>query len=182
MNVDTHRAVDQIAEGWRRARIDLATSGLKARTYDGPTITAAGHSDPTGDQAVNIGHAVAYTAELHAVTVMFLERAPDNPQRFAEAMHHLFRTTPTGWAPNALQRLWRLADRALAWWPDEPKHGDTVAGVTIGARGNTVELCGLCLEPVAGGHGDPIRRIDGQPFHGKSCYYTVWRQRKVKTA
>ena len=60
----------------------------------------------------------------------------------------------------------------MAYWPTLAK-GDTIAGVTVGARGNLVEECGLCGNPVVGGAQDPIRRIDGQAFHRSPCWYTA---------
>jgi hypothetical protein len=70
-----------------------------------------------------------------------------------------------------------LANRSQLLWAPTPRHGSTKAGVTVGQRTNTVEVCGLCQEPVTGGHADPIRRIDGQAFHGRSCWFTVTRSR-----
>lgn len=78
--------------------------------------------------------------------------------------------------------LYRLADLALAYWPPPPKRGDRAGMVTVGERGNSVESCGLCGDPVVGGRADPIRRIDGQAFHGKSCWFTVTRQRQPRAA
>lgn len=72
-----------------------------------------------------------------------------------------------------------LANHAALLWPPPARPGVIVAGVTVGRRGNNVETCGLCGDPVSGGHADPIRRIDGQAFHGKRCWFTVARQRTL---
>jgi hypothetical protein len=77
------------------------------------------------------------------------------------------------WADRAII----IANQAMFLWPPLAAKGDTVAGITVGQRGNNIEVCGLCAQPVSGGHNDPIRRINGLPFHGKSCWYTVTRNR-----
>lgn len=87
------------------------------------------------------------------------------------------------WIAKTLQTqkdLYHQADMALKHWPAPPGKGANVNGTTIGDRNNTTELCALCQIPVLGGRDDPIRRIDGQPYHAKTCWWTVHRQRQTK--
>lgn len=78
-----------------------------------------------------------------------------------------------------VKRIEILASTGDHWWPRQPpKKGSVVAGVTIGERANTVETCGLCQQPVTGTRSDPIRRIDGNPFHKSPCWYTVTSDRQ----
>jgi hypothetical protein len=53
-------------------------------------------------------------------------------------------------------------------------------------RGGQVEVCGLCHDPITGGHGDPIRRIDQVAYHaqkgGLNCYWKVWRTAQQPSA
>jgi hypothetical protein len=192
---EMHQAVDLIAKGWPYALADCdvlsAAPNLRGRAYDGDGRQAQGdHADPTAEQALTAferhqlaaGPAAGWLAELADVQWMFLDRCLTGPVGFAAAMHALLDRTPTGWAPGAVQRLFRLADDSYRWWLARPKAGSRLAGVTVGERGNDVEVCGLCTEPVAGGASDPIRRIDGQAFHKSPCWYQVTMDRAGRPA
>jgi hypothetical protein len=76
-------------------------------------------------------------------------------------------------------RLVRLSNRASGYARRTPRKGETLGGITVGERTNLVERCAECDNPVFGTSEDPIRRIDGQPMHAKSCYYRAWRRRQT---
>lgn len=86
------------------------------------------------------------------------------------------------------RRLYQLADDAARLWPMKAKLGMVVDGVTVGRRGNDVEMCGLCRQPAPSdgrdGNGRPlVHKVpvgDGHVMlHRSPCYDRVWRQAKA---
>lgn len=186
-----HRNTTAILTTWQHAQVDLDAIGFPTSTLrDGP----GGGSELTTVEAaadqLTRNRAVAWIAELADLIIDLCRssHAPDgtpwNPTNTRQPLHQaaedLAHELPKGrhWPAGPLelvQRIDRLAATGKHWWPTRPTRGTVVAGVTIGARGNTIETCGLCNKPVTGGHNDPIRRINQVPYHGKSCWYNATR-------
>lgn len=83
---------------------------------------------------------------------------------------------------EAAKQLHVLANMAEAHWPPRPKTGEKIGDVVVGARGNDVEICHFCQEPVPegrlpSGH-STIIRIDGNPYHRATCYRRIWREQR----
>jgi len=75
-----------------------------------------------------------------------------------------------------------IANMGQRLWPPTPATGTRIRNITVGGRTNLIETCGLCGDPIGGGHDDPIRRIDDDVFHhrtGKWCWYAASRARGV---
>lgn len=154
--------------------------------------------------ALNTHVAVAWVAELHDVTVRLLREARPRAGVWPMPPPELYMATVglavdricDSWTADDLIDfdpasanycrdvfgLYRLADSGVKFWPPPARKGDQAGTVTVGERGNSVELCKLCGEPVAGGRADPIRRIDGDAYHGKSCWFTVTRHRQPRAS
>lgn len=186
-----HRDITRICQTWPQARLDAQARGYgTGRTFDG---TSRGGSELTSVEAAasHQDFATGWIAELGDVLMTI--GLPSTVQESDEPQIHISADTycaewPKG-ANQTLKRLHYLAEQAFHYWPDPPKRGQTVQGVTIGGRTNTVENCALCNEPVVSGKDEAgnalLRRDkDGMPFHaaGKGCYWQVWRQRRKETA
>jgi hypothetical protein len=80
------------------------------------------------------------------------------------------------------RQLFYLASMAERHWP-KLRPGDEIDGVTIGERGNAVENCAHCGDPVSAGRlpsgHTAIIRIDGRPFHRNTCYAKMWRENRI---
>jgi hypothetical protein len=150
----------------------------------------------------DIGYAVGWVAELHDITLAVLTAAWPlehvviewQPEPVSVRLHAAVDTLAATWAadrpghPRVREDLYRLADAAARHWPEPPKKGTQMGGVTVGERTSTVENCGLCRTPVDGGRNDAgqllLRRIDGVSFHNtggdghEACFWLVWRQRR----
>lgn len=181
---DMHKAVDVICDAWPEAQED-DTSVLRGHGYDAQRQPVGDHGDPTGNAAIRPNKASAWIIELRQLAYMYLDAPlPHTPSQLRRQWHRVLNEHQTGWSPQAVARLYNLANNALAWWPhDKVKPGQVVNGVTVGERGNDVEVCGLCKQPAPSGRDDNgqalLRRINGQAFHaaGKGCYWKVWRDR-----
>lgn len=181
---DLHRAVDVICDAWPKASEDANSGGLRGHNFE-PTVHVVGsHADPTGDAAVNTGHAAAWLCELHDVAVVFVERMPGGSERLRNAWHALFNQCPSGWAYNATQRLYRLADDALTWWPPPPTVGDRVDDLEVGdgrRLANDVGLCALCGGVTIAGRRRFVPNTSGQLggdwFCTSPCWYAVTMDR-----
>lgn len=97
---------------------------------------------------------------------------------FREAAEDLVRLWPMG-CERLTQRIHMLANEAARRWPPKPKANEVIDGVKVGGRYVEAEVCTECGGPIAGGAADPIRRIDGRPFHKRPCFDTV-RQRALR--
>lgn len=172
-------------------------SGLRVPAEDGggfDTVPATG----VELAALNPSVAVAWVAELHdTVTRLLAAVWPARswslvwtPAGLAPVLHEAVETLFGSWTlddlidadPRSVNHrrdvfgLYRLADDAARYWPPPPRKGDRAGTVTVGERGNSVETCRLCGDPVAGGRADPIGRIDNEPYHA-SCAKAVQASR-----
>lgn len=82
-----------------------------------------------------------------------------------------------------IERIHGLANEARAEWPPTPRPGQVIqtpdGPVKVGERAPQVETCTECGGPVAGNAADPIRRVDGKPYHERPCWETA-RKRKQR--
>lgn len=155
--------------------------------------------------ALNAHAAVGWVAELHDVTVRLLQAAnpaagvwpvPPTPAGLSTVLRGAVGHICATWqlddiidadpdSPNHRRDvfgLYRLADNGRRNWPPPPKKGDRAGEVTVGERGNQVETCAGCGDPIGGGRADPLKRIDDDPFHVKNaagywCYHAALRSR-----
>lgn len=209
LRAQCHDAVSVVLAAWPHARLDAGCRGFPSGGGDGSRSSEV--PDPTSAAAlrgVDGAHviepevaAAAWLPELFDVAVAWLGKAPHEPTdpttppRWHAAVDAWCDDWPARSAERAewflpVDRLLRLANRARVWWPAVPKRGERVAGVTVGERGNDVKVCALCEEPIGGGHDDPAKVMDDQPYHLRSvgrlgeagyrpaCFYLVWRQRR----
>jgi hypothetical protein len=205
-------AVDRVCDAWPDALLDVGAIGFPGRAgYDGgsgggPTlrVQVGDHEERVSATGVelaaltghDIGYAVGWISELHDTVLAILAAAyptahvqvewqPDPVRAQLLAAVSVLADSWDAHRPgHDHQRglLYRLADSAARHWPGPPSKGTSMGGVTVGQRTPASETCGLCEKPVAGGRDDPIRRIDGQAFHAKSCWFTVTRQRQAKAS
>lgn len=149
--------------------------------------------DPTGAAACKPDFATAWIAELADIIEQLAYqpaevREWDNPEKARKFMHgqierihhsagrqHLI---PVADYNRITLRLHRLAEQAWYYWPDPPRQGQQVCGVTVGQRGNTVDNCELCNEPAPGGRDINTGKTlnvtdkDGRTLH-RQCWYTL---------
>lgn len=123
------------------------------------------------------GPMVVWSSRSRAsVGVLWLRWADDYADRFPAG-----RKERAVWEVLPL-RLYRLADVGRSHWPDPMVAGSVAGGVTVGARGSEVEVCKLCQEPIGGTVADPVKRLDGEPYHLRarpgsdrgSCFRRAW--------
>lgn len=207
-----HHAIDIICDTWPRVTnaTRLLDGYPPGRGYDTSRGNAGIRVDGDTIPATSVEIAAiarlaphAWVAELHDTTIRVLDAAW--PMRawsidwptLRPLLHQAVDTICDTWTLDDLidadpqspthrrdvLGVYRLADRSAADWPPTATKGQTVAGVTVGARTNLVETCAGCGLPVAGGRDDPIKRIDGDPFHananptGRWCYHAALRAR-----
>jgi hypothetical protein len=171
-----HRAVDRIIVAWPHAQTDSRARGYISSNYEQPGNTGSASVETA---ALQRSHADEWLGELRAIwtELTHIGELPEmyganDTTRGLTAMLFHKRVDQLTHEPT-ITRIIVLGNKAAAWWPTTPTKGDTIAGVTIGARTNSIEECGLCGKPVIGGHHDPIRRIDGQAFHRTPCWYAA---------
>lgn len=201
-----HDAIDTIIDAWPRASEDVDAIGFPSAVMQ---PSSGGTAELTSVEAaalrgINFGDAVAWIAELHDTTRRVLTAAwPSRTvkpawtaEQLRPVLHQAVDVICQTWTVDDLVDfdpassnhrsdvfgLGRLAGTARRWWPATPKAGTTQDGVTVGQRGNTVETCTACQLPIGGGRNDPLKRIDGDPFHVKNpagvwCYHQALRSR-----
>jgi len=149
------------ATHWKDHHRDLDTIH-QAHTY--AALEKRSHGFPTDH--THETHGTGTDTVFHATQNPDLHRAEDWLNEYAETIAHLT----------------RLANKARANW-QPPTPGTMLAGVTVGTRSSTVGTCPGCGQPALGTHDDPVKRIDGNPYHLRAapgrpaCYYLAWRQR-----
>lgn len=175
-----HRAVDNIARAW-----PLAVEDANARGYPSAVMqphTGGSESTSVESAALRPSRAVAWLAELYDVqNLLFTNTAGHSyvlytPSVFQQHAHAYVERMLRQWMPQTEQTIRRtitLANKAQLWWPPTPVKGATIQGVSVGQRGNDVQICAYCDEPVAGGAQDPLRRIDDDVFHKSPCWYAA---------
>ena len=191
-----HSAVATILRVWPRAVIDtqrsivLAQSGRSGDT--GMPGGVGGHSDPTASMVASAvdaaAPAVAWIAELGDVLGSLGLHGVNTPN---QAMTGLYRAADTLCGdPDSLivRRIFRLADRGAQQWPPPVRKSNA----PLTGAASDAEECGLCGILVQSGRNEAgnllLRRIDGQAYHAtaegdlRACYWTVWRQRRDRTA
>lgn len=198
MSKSVAKAVAQICDAW-----DDATNAAAARGYGGSSdqvvVSGGSESDPTAAQAMRTAVAAEWLHRASTTLALMLRFADAayasrngeirnarwcgsfDPPRMRSTMVAAGKELVDLW-PRRVQRvfdrIYTLADDALREWPSTPKVGQVVDGVTVGKRSSLATICTKCTEPIGGGAADPIRRINGSPYHGKSCYFSAWRALK----
>lgn len=159
---DLHLDVDAIIDALPRAVLDRDSIGFRAdcRYESNGGGLAVTLNEDTGEEE----------AQLNGVEAASQKRAVDAATDWLAAQK------------EARSAIIVTARSARFKWPDPPKVGTQMGGVTVGKRTTSLEECGLCHEPLVGGKDGPIRRIDGQAFCAKKCWFTVKRQREVKAS
>lgn len=56
----------------------------------------------------------------------------------------------------------------------ESELADVLREETNTGRENTVDVCAGCNEPIVGVGNDRVKRLDGQPYHAGSCWWSVY--------
>lgn len=179
-----HRDVDRICDTWPHAVVDAHARGFPSAVMQ-PGQRGSAELTSVEAAACQPDFAAGWLAELGDVIVLFGMESTDSGRPWTgetirwvwhTAVEMLLEVWPDH-ANRTTQRLHYLAESARTHWPEPPRRGEKISGVSVGERGNDVETCGLCQNPVMGGRGDPIRRIDGEAFHKSPCWYAVTSDR-----
>lgn len=182
-----HADIDSCCDTWPTALLDAGCRGFPTAVMQ-PRSSGEAELTSVESAAIRTDFATGWIVELGDVIALF--GLPSRPrigtwdgESIRRPWHHAAEQVLNDWPPHAEQatkRLSVLANTARAHWTTRPAKGQTISGVTVGERTNSVETCGLCQEPVMGGASDPIRRIDGQAFHKSPCWYRVATNRGVR--
>lgn len=183
-------SIGQICDAWPDAIAAAESIGFP--TGQGGRSGIGGHGDPTANKAMNPDAAIDWMRRARILLVLILRcsagsgrgnrwMGPFNPK--------VMRTTLMGaggdlvelW-PVRVQRvfahLYDLADEALREWPPTPAKGTVIDGVKVLERTRVGDECAGCGKYVAGDANDPIRRLDGKPYHERPCYEKMRKRRQ----
>jgi hypothetical protein len=164
-----HNAVRRICETWPVA-LDAARS-FGQESIGENVGSSSKVANPTMHAGLQTDVAAKWIRDVRNVI-----RAPDP---MASHLHRVVDALVQHWPSGTthfLDSLVALANRGVREWPPQPRFGEVVDGVKVGSRGDQLEYCTECRQPVTGDAADPISRIDGKPFHRKPCYQTVWQR------
>ena len=195
VRADLDRAIDIICTRWPEAVAAHEASAYGTGSELSP-IGSGGTSDPTGNRAARGSTADQWLRQTRQILVWMLSHTPSGitrggpfvPSKMTGTLKRCAAELVDWWPTLTLasgdsvsvgyifDRLLSLADQALAEWPTTPTPGQEWDGVKVGGRAVTLEMCAECEKPIGGGAADPIRRIDGKPFHASSCFFRVWRR------
>jgi hypothetical protein len=141
-----HRSVDRIKRAWPLAAEDAGARGYTATNYD--PKTGIGENTSVETAALKQCRAVRWMLDVEKLAYGWTSRE--------------------AW----IRQVVNLGNQAELYWPATPKKGTTTAGVTVGGRTNTAELCVYCHQPVQPGN---TRRIglDSDPICKTPCWYAV---------
>ncbi len=181
-------AIGRICDSWEIAS-DAAESRGQGGGSDDVAVSSSGSvGDPTGNAAMVADHAETWLRQSRAALRLLVAITPEDadvprwvgsfyPPTMRAALIRCGVEAVALWPRNfgkLIARLVGLANTASNEWPPSPKPGERVGEVVVGKRAQTLEYCGECGQPVAGGAADPIVRIDGKAHHRNPCYYTVY--------
>jgi hypothetical protein len=156
-------------------RFDRRAERRAALQRDLETIVAAEDAARLDRQSIGfpdgggVGAGASGTSTTEAAAMQLVEH-PDPAGRWLTAARH------------AMIELTRLANEARSRW-SPPATGTLLGGEMVGARTSHVEMCAGCQLPIMGGSADPLKRLDGDPFHGRAgpghgwCYHAALRSR-----
>lgn len=190
-------SIDRICLAWPDAIKGAAAVGYPATS--GGSNSGSGISDRTGSTAAHLADksdvAMAWLTKARRVLVILLRASdasgsdwrstsrwngefspPVLRSTFAAAAQDLSDFSPKG-VHKLFNTIVSLGNEAANNWPPTPQKGQTIDGVKVLERTRTGEECTLCGKYVAGDAVDPIRRLDGKPYHASTCYYQAWRKR-----
>lgn len=181
-------SIGQICDAWPDAQ--LATEAIGFPTGQGGRSGKGGHADPTANRAMTPDIAIDWMRRARVVLLLILRvssapgRAwvgPFDPKAMRgalkEAGGELVELRPMN-VGRMFNQLYDLADQALREWPPTPVAGMKIDDVVVGEKAPTWEMCGECRSEIWGGTTDPVRRLDGKPFHKTPCYETVRKRRQ----
>lgn len=191
-------AIGQICDAWPDAIRASAARGF-GTGGSGGRQPQGDHGDPVANKVLRFDRngdlkpdvADRWLRQARELLVYVLQFSPDDggwtgrfdPVRMRSALKRGGAEMVDLW-PMRVQRvmrdLYELADTALREWPATPSKGEKVGEVTVLERNKTGDDCAKCGKYVAGDAGDPIRRLDGKPYHMTPCWETM-RKRKARS-
>jgi hypothetical protein len=167
-------ALRRICEAWSTAHEAAVAFACAGGSFGEGRSSKGDHSDATGNKAMQHDTAAEW---LNDVRALLRDFRPENERRYVKALTYLVEKWPPV-APKVLDRLIELSSVAAREWPPKPLKGEVIDGVKVGERITTLETCAECKGGIVGGAIDPIRRLDGKPYHLAPCYHTVRRRRQ----
>lgn len=151
---------------------------LHTRTMPPAHTKVATFGDSTGNAALQFDDAAErWLKEAKAVLKLMVAITPADhrvwtsafyPPALQDALTKTLTDLIVWWPKNThrlLERLQGLANTARREWPDTPATGQSIGEVVVGERANTAEICAGCTKVIGGNAEDPIRRVDGAPYH-----------------
>lgn len=165
---------------------------------NGTGITGKTVGDPTGDRAMRPDEAHLWLSEARRTLALLLKLADTSrvrnerqwtgsfdPSRLTEsfcaAADEIIDTWPLR-VQRILDRLTYMASTAAAKWPPTPRKGQVIDGIEVGKSAPPLERCVECGDLILATVTDPLARIDGNPYHRKPCYNTVYVRRRRAVA
>lgn len=175
------------------------TDALHTRQMKPASAKAATGGDATGSAALIEDRAEKWLASARGHLLELLKASgaeATGERRWTGRFHpptlrrtlHLAAADLVEWWPNNtghfVNQVVRLGGIAATRWPPTLKPGaevETETGtVKVGGRAEASEVCTECRTTIAGGADDPLRRIDGKPFHLAPCWEIARARRDRK--
>ena len=185
-------AIGQICDAWNDAH-EAAWSRGYPSGGSGGSGGIGGHGDPTGNRAMIPDSAEDWIKRATSALVFVLRFSTNdtgarwtgsfNPVLMKRDLQRAGVELVEIWPrriQSLLNRLYDLADQALREWPPTPHKGEVIGDVRVLERTRTGDDCAKCGRYVAGDASDPIRRLDGKPYHQQPCYEAM-RKRKQRS-
>ena len=85
-----------------------------------------------------------------------------------------------GWLEQVrkcVSELSRLGGQGLKWWPPRVQPGERIGDIVVGERVSDLKSCAECGELIGATSVDPLRHLDGKPYHQKPCWETARKRR-----
>jgi hypothetical protein len=177
------RCANRICDAWplamqAAAAIGYPTGGEAGSSSEDPVLNAALKQDRASRWLVETRRLMAAWCVSAGVDFDAARFKPNTHRALIlESIETVIKEWPH-WTEAALSGLVRLANVAAKEWPPTPRRGDVIDGVTVGERSETGDTCSSCGRYIAGSAADPVRRIDGAPYHKSPCWETVRKRRR----
>ena len=189
-----HRAIEVICLAWTSAKESESSWGYSSgKGFDGAGSSHVGSDMAVAGPALQGNDSSKWLDNASETLTSLLACAdatqsgrsprwtgpfwPPKMQRtFCEAADEMVALWPAR-CERIFNRLYQLADTAAREWPATPAIGQEIDGIKVGERLPQIEVCAECRGPVAGGAADPIRRLEGIPYHKEPCYETARKRR-----
>lgn len=165
------------------------TDALHTRQMPPASAKVATFGDATGNAALQFDDAAEnWLSEVRGTLGLLLRLSPNHgvwnrgqfhPPSFHDTLTEALSEVVDWWPRNVerlLAKLQGLANTARREWPSTPETGQKVGQVVVGQRADLSEVCVGCHEVIGGGADDPIRRVDGAPYHlnGSGEHGSCW--------